>query len=117
VHAPRTDRDHEIPYPQGPTAAWNLVDRAKRTHLLKHRGWTPWRLARSTLWFSPGGQVVEVEHWTSPPPDIEDDAELPDPDLLHLLDAELVRVPTPDDEPPPREPPPREPPVHDEPPF
>jgi hypothetical protein len=112
VYAPRTDRDHEIPYPDGPTAAWNLVARATRTHLLKHRGWTPVRTATSTLWFSPAGQVVEVEHWTSPPPDVEDDAELPDPDLLHHLDAELTREPTPDDEPPLREPP-----AHDERPF
>jgi hypothetical protein len=69
-------------------------------------------MATSTLWFSPAGQVVEVEHWTSPPPEVEDDAELPDPDLLHHLDAELTREPTPDDEPPLWEPPP-----HDEPPF
>jgi hypothetical protein len=100
VPATRSDKDHEKPYPAGPTAAWNLVDRARRTHLLKHRGWTPLRTATSTIWFSPAGQAVEVEHWTSPPPDIDPDAELPDPNELQAIDAELVRVPSADDDPP-----------------
>jgi hypothetical protein len=100
VPAARSDKDHEKPYPIGPTAAWNLVDRAKRTHVLKHRGWTPLRTATSTIWFSPAGQAIEVEHWTNPPPELDPKAQLPDPDALHAIDAELVRIPTGDDDPP-----------------
>jgi hypothetical protein len=100
VPAKRSDKDHEVRYPLGPTAAWNLVDRARRTHLLKHRGWIPFRTDGSTVWMSPAGQVVEVEHWRTPPPELDEHAELPDPDLLHDIDAELVRVPTRDDDPP-----------------
>ncbi|MCA1721741.1 MAG: hypothetical protein LC779_11795 [Actinobacteria bacterium] len=105
VPASRCDHDHERPYPAGPTAAWNLVARAQRTHLLKHRGWTPWRLATSTLWFSPAGQIVEVEHQPGPPPDIAPDAELPDAYELHAFEAMLLRDPTPDEQPPLEEPP------------
>lgn len=101
VAAARSDKDHDIPYPDGPTAAWNLTVRARRTHGLKHRGWTPLRTPTSTLWFSPAGQIVEVEHWTGPPPEIDLDAVLPDPDDLHAVDAELVREPTIADTPPP----------------
>ena len=100
VPSKRSDKDHEIRYPLGPTAAWNLVDRAPRTHQLKHRGWVPFRTDGSTLWMSPAGQVVEVEHWRRPPPELDAHVELPDPDLLHEIDAELVRVPNWDDEPP-----------------
>jgi hypothetical protein len=114
VAATRSDKDHDTPYPMGPTAAWNLINRARRTHALKHRGWTPLRTATSTIWLSPAGQAIEVEHWTSPPPDIDPDAWLPDPQELHEIDAELVRVPTPDDDPPLRTPPAR---WDDEPPF
>jgi hypothetical protein len=100
VPAKRSEKDHEVRYPIGPTAAWNLVDRAKRTHLLKHRGWIPFRGDSCTFWKSPAGQIVRVEHWTSPPPELEAGAELPDPDDLHEVDAGLVRVPTCNDEPP-----------------
>lgn len=106
VPASRCQHDHEQPYPAGPTAAWNLKARADRTHQLKHNGWTPLRTATSTLWFSPAGQVVEVPHHTGPPPDLDGHAQLPDPDVLARLDAELLRPPTADDEPPWREPPP-----------
>lgn len=111
IAATRSDKDHEAPYPMGPTAAWNLVDRARRTHVLKHRGWTPLRTATSTIWFSPAGQAVEVEHWSSPPPDLEGDARLPDPHELHEIDAELTRVPSAADDPPWHTPP-----LHDDPP-
>jgi hypothetical protein len=106
VPASRCDHDHELRYPDGPTAAWNLKSRARRTHVLKHRGWFPLRTATATLWFSPAGQIVEVEHHTGPPPDFSPDAELPDPDALHAVDAEYLREPTPDDIPPWSEPPP-----------
>lgn len=100
VPAPRCDNDHERPYPDGPTAAWNIKNRARRTHLLKHGGWMPVRTADSTLWFSPAGQVVEVPHHTGPPPEVADDAELPDPDQLHDLEAELLQPPGWDEHPP-----------------
>lgn len=44
------DLDHDRPYPAGPTAAWNLVVRSRRTHQLKHYGWTPIRAATETIW-------------------------------------------------------------------
>jgi hypothetical protein len=100
VPAANCDKDHEQRWPEGPTAAWNLKDRARRTHLLKHNGWIPLRTANSTLWFSPAGQIVEVPHHTGPPPDIDDDAFLPDPRDLHELEAELLRQPGWEDNPP-----------------
>jgi hypothetical protein len=106
VPAARCHHDHEQPYPAGPTAAWNLIARADRTHQLKHRGWTPLRTATSTLWFSPAGRIVDVPHHTGPPPDLDANADLPDPDLLDQLERELLRPPGPDDEPPWNEPPP-----------
>ena len=93
VPAARCDSDHEEPYPLGPTAAWNLKDRSRRTHVLKHNGWTPLRTAGSTLWFSPAGQIVEVEHHTGPPPGLDPAAALPDPDELSRVDAEHLRPP------------------------
>ena len=100
VPAKRADKDHEVRYPVGPTAAWNLVDRARRTHVLKHRGWVPFRRGGSTRWLSPAGQVIEVDNSATPPPELESGAALPDADDLHEIDAELVRVPSQDDEPP-----------------
>ncbi|MCU1692235.1 MAG: endonuclease [Frankiales bacterium] len=100
VAARRAHLDHDIPWPLGPTAAWNLVARGERTHLLKHRGWTPVRTPSSTLWFSPAGQVVEVPLAHEPLQPLESDAVVPDPVRLHQLEAELLRPPTLDDDPP-----------------
>ncbi|MCW2779199.1 MAG: hypothetical protein JWN17_2924, partial [Frankiales bacterium] len=100
VDARRAHLDHDVAYPEGPTAAWNLVARGERTHLLKHRGWTPVRTPTSTLWFSPAGQVVEVLHTHEPLQPLEADAVVPDPLALHALEAELLRPPTTDDDPP-----------------
>lgn len=97
VPAQRCDHDHDEPYPDGPTAAWNLKARAARTHQLKHYGWTPLRLTRSTLWFSPAGQIIEVEDEADPPPELDPQAELPDPDELHRVDAAYLDAPTWDD--------------------
>ncbi len=106
VPAARCHHDHEDPYPAGPTAAWNLRARADRTHQLKHNGWTPLRTATATLWCSPAGQLVEVPHHTGPPPDLDAEARLPDPDKVAEIDAELLRIPGPGDEPPWDTPPP-----------
>ena len=94
------DLDHDEAHPDGPTAAWNLVARGRRTHRLKHRGWTPWRTAGSTTWFSPAGQIVIVPRHTQPAPELELSASLPDAQELHDLEAELVRTPDLDDDPP-----------------
>ncbi|MCU1672864.1 MAG: endonuclease [Frankiales bacterium] len=90
VPAARCDHDHDLRYPDGPTAAWNLKARAGRTHLLKHRGWTPLRTGTSTLWISPAGQLVEVDNFPGPAPELDPEAELPDPDELHALDALML---------------------------
>ena len=71
-----------------------------RTHVLKHRGWTPVRTLSSTLWFSPAGQVVDVPFHTEPLDPVESAAHVPDPVALHALEAELLRPPTADDLPP-----------------
>jgi len=80
--------DHDTPWPIGPTAAWNLVARATRTHQLKHHGWTPLRTPTSTFWFTPAGQVVEVPRHLQPPPGIDggEDVQLPDADALATTD-------------------------------
>ena len=101
--AQQCDRDHDHAHPAGPTAAWNLVCRSRRTHQLKHYGWTPARTATSTTWTSPAGQVVDVPHPHRPAPGIDDDPELfdptlPDPDELAAVDAQLT---APDDDEPP----------------
>ncbi len=93
--------DHDTPYPKGPTAAWNLVARATRTHQLKHHGWTPLRTPTSTFWFTPAGQVVEVPRHLQPSPGIDDDdgpAVLPDPDELARTDLAQLQPFTVEDE-------------------
>lgn len=98
--ASRCHLDHDIPHPHGPTAAWNLVARAGRTHQLKHVGWTPLRTPTSTLWITPAGQVVEVPRHQQAPPGVDADQsppELPDPELLHALDQEQLAGRTADD--------------------
>ena len=100
VDARRAHLDHDRPWPDGPTAAWNLVARGERTHVLKHRGWNPVRSGSSTLWCSPAGQVVEVPHSSEPLQPLDADACLPDPAALFALEAELLRPPTRADEPP-----------------
>ena len=97
--------DHTVPYPHGPTAAWNLAVRGRRTHQLKHYGWIPLRTPTTTIWTSPAGQLIEVPRHTTPPPGIDPDqhgqvqASLPDPDELDLLDRAQLEAPT-DDHPP-----------------
>jgi hypothetical protein len=98
VAARRADLDHDRPYPDGPTAAWNLVARAQRTHQLKHHGWTPLRTPTSTIWFSPAGQVIEMPLHRQPPPGIDSASDggpgqLPDPDLLARVDQQQLVPP------------------------
>ena len=98
--ATRVDLDHQHAHPDGPTAAWNLAARRRRTHRLKHRGWIPCRTGTGTLWTSPAGQVVLVPRHQPPLPTIAPTAVLPEADELHALEGEQLRPPTPDDEPP-----------------
>jgi hypothetical protein len=67
VPAARTDRDHDTAWPDGPTAAWNLISRAGRTHQLKHAGWRPVRDGAGTTWTSPAGQVIHAPAHHHPP--------------------------------------------------
>jgi hypothetical protein len=101
--ARRADLDHESPHPLGPTAAWNLAARGRRTHQLKHFGWTPLRTPTSTLWFSPAGQLVETPRHQQLPPGIDVDpggepAALPDPTDLTRVDEYQLQAP-PSDQP------------------
>ncbi len=36
----RTDRDHRLPWPLGPTTEWNLQNAGRRWHRAKHTNWT-----------------------------------------------------------------------------
>jgi hypothetical protein len=61
--AHRCDLDHQVPYPDGPTAADNLCCLCRAHHRLKHH--TPWRVRRlpdGTLeWTSPTGHRHTVK--------------------------------------------------------
>ena len=94
------DLDHDQPYPAGPTAAWNLAARGRRTHRLKHYGWHPHRDAAGTLWFSPAGQLFHVPHHRQVPPQIAPGARLPHPQEIHDLEVEQLREPNRNDYPP-----------------
>lgn len=93
VPARRADTDHDRPWPTGPTAAWNLVSRAGRTHQLKHAGWRPVRDGTGTTWTSPAGQVAFAPAHHHPPDPVPPDAALPDPERLHADDDCLLRLP------------------------
>jgi hypothetical protein len=106
VTARRTDLDHLLPWPTGPTAAWNLACRAARTHQLKHHGWTAVRDASGTTWTSPAGQVVHVPRFDLPPPAVPPDRAPPDPDTLAAADRALTLAPLWPDQPEPMDDPP-----------
>jgi len=65
--------DHEQPYPQGPTAAWNLSAKSARCHRAKHTGWTterhgPGPQHGQTTWTSPlGHHYTRLSPWTHLP--------------------------------------------------
>jgi hypothetical protein len=93
VPARRSDKDHERPWPTGPTAAWNLVSRSRRTHQLKHAGWSAVRGPTGTAWTSPAGQVVHVPTHDQPSEPPPPGAVVPDPGLLAARDAASTLVP------------------------
>ena len=100
IPARRCDLDHQQPWPDGPTATWNLTARSRRAHRLKHAGWTPKPTTTGTRWTSPAGQTAHTTDHRRPHTPLPPDARLPDPEQLHQLEAELLRPPTQDDEPP-----------------
>ena len=68
----RTDRDHLIPYPTGPTSAGNLGRLSPRCHRAKHGGWTLVRHPDgSTSWTGPLGRTYRRPSPHSPPPDVD----------------------------------------------
>jgi hypothetical protein len=75
---PRGDRDHLRPWPDGPTAAWNLHRLSERCHAAKHAGWTMVRHPDgSTTWHSPLTRTYERPPPHPKPPKIDPDTDLP----------------------------------------
>jgi len=76
--ARRSDRDHRLPYPLGPTAEWNLQNAARRWHRAKHHGWRTTLLDDGTIrWTTPGGGVYHRRPKRTKPPDIPPGTKLP----------------------------------------
>ena len=70
--ASRTDRDHLLPYPEGPTSARNLGRLSRRCHRAKHSGWRLERHADgSTTWTSPLGRTSHRPSPHQPPPQVD----------------------------------------------
>jgi hypothetical protein len=67
--ASRCHLDHELAYPDGPTAEWNLDDKSARCHGAKHHGWTVTRHPDgSSTWTSPTGRTYTTRSpWPTPP--------------------------------------------------
>lgn len=93
VPAPRTDTDHDRPWPEGPTRAANLISRAGRTHHLKHFGWTAARDGTGTTWTSPAGQRAHSPAHHDAPEPLAPGARLPDAAQLARHDAALTHPP------------------------
>jgi hypothetical protein len=77
--------DHEVPWPDGPTAEWNLSAKSARCHLAKHHGWTVHRDEHTgdSTWRSPLGHTYfRTGVWQAPTP--------PPPDAA-LTPAKLLR--------------------------
>jgi hypothetical protein len=68
--APRAHKDHELRYPEGPTAPWNLSAKSTRCHRAKHAGWTVTRHDDGTThWTSPLGHTyTRPGVWQTPTP-------------------------------------------------
>jgi hypothetical protein len=70
--AARCHKDHEIAYPQGHTAEWNLSAKSARCHRAKHAGWTVTRHGPGpqhgmTTWTSPlGHSYTRLSSWDPP---------------------------------------------------
>ncbi|MCW2544622.1 MAG: endonuclease [Frankiales bacterium] len=70
--AGRCHLDHELAYPAGPTATWNLAAKSSRCHRAKHAGWTvtrhgPGPQHGQTTWTSPlGHSYTRLSSWSHP---------------------------------------------------
>lgn len=70
--------DHEIRWPEGPTAAWNLGAKSPRCHRAKHTGWRTERHPDgSTTWTSPLGHSYHRPGVWRAPPYVPHDLQLP----------------------------------------
>ncbi len=85
--AARTDTDHVVPHPTGPTEHTNLISLCRTHHLFKHHsGWKPTLAADGTVtWTAPDGRT-----WTTHPRphDLRDELTLLDridPETAHHL--------------------------------
>lgn len=68
----RNHRDHLVPWPEGPTAAWNLGPLSARCHAAKHHGWTLVRHPDgSTTWTSPLARTYTRPSPHVPPPRVD----------------------------------------------
>lgn len=73
VSSGRSDLDHEVPWPYGPTSAGNLRPRSRRCHRAKTFSWTVAREPDGThRWTGPSGRRYAVPPSWSPPPQVRD---------------------------------------------
>ena len=76
----RTQRDHNLRWPDGPTAAWNLSVKSARCHRAKHAGWqVTIDAAGGARWVSPLGRVYDRPGVWEAPPDLSGVRVLPTP--------------------------------------
>ncbi|MCU1601205.1 MAG: hypothetical protein JWO22_1914 [Frankiales bacterium] len=69
--ASQCDLDHEVAFPDGPTAEWNLGDKSRRCHGAKHHGWTVTRHPDGRAdWVSPTRRTYTSHPQWQPPPAI-----------------------------------------------
>jgi hypothetical protein len=74
----RTDRDHRLPYPLGPTTEWNLQNLSRRWHRAKTTSWhTRAQSDGSIEWTSPSRGVYHRRPQRTVPPKIPPDSSLP----------------------------------------
>jgi len=77
LSAQRCDLDHVVPWPDGPTAGFNLDAKCRRDHRAKtHAGFTTTLTGGQTTWTTPTGHrdvrapdPLPVEAWAPDPPD------------------------------------------------
>jgi hypothetical protein len=74
----RTDRDHRLPYPLGPTAEWNLQNLSRRWHRAKTASWHTRQLEDGSIrWISPSNGVYTRKTQRTVPPKIPSGMTLP----------------------------------------
>ncbi|WP_395657156.1 HNH endonuclease [Nocardioides sp.] len=69
--ARRCDAEHQVPWPEGPTASSNLAPACRTHHRLKtHAGWDYQRIAGvGFVWTTPMGRTYVSSFVTEPPPE------------------------------------------------